>query len=111
MRQKIVIPEFASREEEAEWFDRHKREIEDELVRRIDAGDVKVLRRSRERLSPVTIRMNPEDLRTAREQADRKGVPYQTYIRMLLRESLRRAQPRGRPKAVASGSRSRGLGR
>src|SRR6266481_779274 len=35
---------------------------------------------------PVTLRVPKEDLETARRLAARKGVGYQTYIKMLLRE-------------------------
>ena len=42
------------------------------------------------KLKPVTIRMPPQDLATARRLAAEKGLPYQTYIKVLLREALRR---------------------
>jgi predicted DNA binding CopG/RHH family protein len=42
------------------------------------------------RLKPVTIRMLPDDLAVARRLAAEKGLPYQTYIKMLLREALQR---------------------
>ncbi|MGA2022322.1 MAG: hypothetical protein ABSH02_17140, partial [Candidatus Sulfotelmatobacter sp.] len=37
---------------------------------------------------PITLRIRKEDLETARRLAARKGVGYQTYIKMLLREAL-----------------------
>jgi len=37
---------------------------------------------------PVTLRIPREDLETARRLAARKGLGYQTYIKMLLREAL-----------------------
>jgi predicted DNA binding CopG/RHH family protein len=37
---------------------------------------------------PVTLRIPKEDLETARRLASRKGIGYQTYIKMLLREAL-----------------------
>ena len=37
---------------------------------------------------PVTLRIPKEDLETARRLAARKGLGYQTYIKMLLREAL-----------------------
>ena len=45
---------------------------------------------ARIRLRPVTIRLPAEDLDAARGLAAQKGIGYQTYIRMLLREALRR---------------------
>jgi predicted DNA binding CopG/RHH family protein len=37
---------------------------------------------------PVTIRLAEADIQLAQKQAERKGLPYQTYIRSLLHETL-----------------------
>ena len=37
---------------------------------------------------PITLRIPKEDLATARRLAARKGLGYQTYIKMLLRGAL-----------------------
>ena len=39
---------------------------------------------------PVTIRLNATDLLAARAISKKKGLPYQTYIKMLLHEALER---------------------
>jgi predicted DNA binding CopG/RHH family protein len=39
---------------------------------------------------PVTMRLATQDIDTARGLAAQKGIGYQTYIKMLLREALRR---------------------
>jgi len=36
----------------------------------------------------TTIRLEAEDIARARAQAERKGLRYQTYLKMLLRETL-----------------------
>lgn len=36
----------------------------------------------------MTLRIPKEDLETARQLAAKKGLGYQTYIKMLLREAL-----------------------
>jgi hypothetical protein len=41
---------------------------------------------------PVSIRIPASDLAKARDVAERKGLPYQTYIKMLLHEALARAE-------------------
>ena len=41
-------------------------------------------------LKTVTIRIAVRDLEAAQELADRKGLPYQTYVKMLLHEALAR---------------------
>jgi predicted DNA binding CopG/RHH family protein len=39
---------------------------------------------------PVTIRLNEPDLLAARAISKKKGLPYQTYIKMILHEALER---------------------
>jgi hypothetical protein len=39
---------------------------------------------------PISIRVSPEDLNKAREIARRKGLGYQTYLKMVLHEALER---------------------
>jgi predicted DNA binding CopG/RHH family protein len=41
-------------------------------------------------LLPVTIRLASEDIATARQLADDKGIGYQTYIKLLLHEALQK---------------------
>lgn len=93
---KLIIPKFASEAQEARWHDRHKRQIELAVERRINEGSVLNLRQAsaRSKLRPVTIRLATEDIQAARDLAARKGVGYQTYIKLLLREALRRAAAR-----------------
>lgn len=93
----LVIPSL-SKASEAEWFDRNRDKIEADIGRRIRVGDTKTLDQAlsanavkeRKKLKPVTIRMMPDDLLAARELAERKGMPYQTYIKVLLRHALQR---------------------
>jgi hypothetical protein len=37
---------------------------------------------------PVSLRIPVDDLQKARAVAERKGIPYQTYIKMVLHEAL-----------------------
>ena len=92
MENRLIIPKFKSEAEEARWLDRHKRQLEAEMMRRIKEGSALTLQQAmaRRKLRPVTIRLASEDLNTARALAAEKGIGYQTYIKLLLRESLRR---------------------
>jgi predicted DNA binding CopG/RHH family protein len=38
----------------------------------------------------VSIRIDPTDLSRARAQAERRGLRYQTYLKMVLHEALER---------------------
>ncbi len=96
----VVIPTFASARAEAEWFDKNRKRLEADMRRRLEAGDTTTLAealahsaaKEKAKLKPVTIRMRPDDLEAVRGLALEKGLPYQTYIKMLLREALRRVR-------------------
>lgn len=95
---KLTIPVFASRDEEAAWYYKNRARVEAEISRRIKSGDVKSLAQALgassekppAKLTPITIRMPADDLSTARRLAERKGMPYQTYLKVLLRDALQR---------------------
>lgn len=88
---KVVIPKFSSEAQEAAWWDRHRSEIEAKIRQRMKQKQPltlgNVLQGSRPS-QPITLRIPKEDLETARLLAARKGLGYQTYIKMLLREAL-----------------------
>lgn len=90
MPQKIDIPVFKSEAEEAKWWasqeDRIAQEFE-EAVATGQAGRGTAARRAA--LPTTTIRLDPKDIELARSQAERKGLRYQTYLKMLLHEALR----------------------
>jgi len=87
----VVVPKFSSEAEEAAWWDTHRSQIEAEIRRRMKQRKPLTLSNLPQRSEPsqpVTLRIPKEDLETARRLAARKGVGYQTYIKMLLREAL-----------------------
>src|SRR5580658_10977303 len=93
---RIAIPKFESQQAEAEWFDRHRKPLSVNMRRRLKAGEGKTLAealaqsaaKEKVRLKPVTIRMLPDDLALVRRLAFEKGLPYQTYVKVLLRDAL-----------------------
>lgn len=105
-----VIPKFSSEAEEAAWWDAHRSETESEIRQRMKHTQPLTLdnlfRRARPS-QPVTLRIAKEDLETARRLAARKGLGYQTYIKLLLREALAteideraaKMTPKGRARA------------
>jgi uncharacterized protein (DUF4415 family) len=88
---KAAIPKFSSEAEEVEWWDARRPEINVEILRRmrqkprITLGNVI---QGAKISQPVTLRIPKGDLETARRLAAEKGLGYQTYIKMLLREAL-----------------------
>jgi predicted DNA binding CopG/RHH family protein len=87
----VVIPKFSSEAKEAAWWDAHRSEIEAEIRQRVKQKSpltLGKLLRGAKPSQPVTLRIPKEDLETARRLAAQKGLGYQTYIKMLLREAL-----------------------
>jgi predicted DNA binding CopG/RHH family protein len=85
-RVKTAIPEFANREEEAEFWDTHDfGDYWDETK----AVDVKFSKNLTENL---TVRLSTSALTLLRREADEKGVGPSTLARMWIVEHLRRTQ-------------------
>jgi predicted DNA binding CopG/RHH family protein len=94
---KRIIPAFATEAEEAEWWYKNRKVHDKELVAAVKSGVAKVLTKderhrridSSKKPAPVVALRIPEaDLALARKQAEQKGLPYQTYIKSLLHETL-----------------------
>jgi predicted DNA binding CopG/RHH family protein len=88
----LIVPKFSSEAEDARWHYRHRRTLEAALKRRIQEGSTLTMKQAADRAKtrPVTLRLATADIDTARGIAAEKGIGYQTYIKMLLRDALRR---------------------
>ncbi len=84
----ITIPKFRTEAEEAEWWDRHPDAATEIMERALKSGKA----RRAVPLKTVTMRLPIPDIKTAQDLAHRKGLPYQTYIKMLLHEALEKAR-------------------
>jgi predicted DNA binding CopG/RHH family protein len=92
-KMKQGVPKFSTEAEEAAWWDAHSSGIDAEIRRRLTEKRPVTLKNVIEGAKPsqpITLRIPKQDLETARRLAARKGLGYQTYIKMLLRESLLR---------------------
>jgi hypothetical protein len=93
---KLVIPSFRNESDEAAWWEKHRATVEADLRaamrggETMSLGDVMGQVRRKKELLPVTIRLASEDIATARQLADRNGIGYQTYIKLLLHDALRK---------------------
>lgn len=93
MAKELKTPSFANEAEEARWWADHQDEISGAFQKaaaekRLGRGTV-----ARKGKTPTTtIRLEQEDISRAREQAQRIGLRYQTYLKMLLREALLAAE-------------------
>jgi predicted DNA binding CopG/RHH family protein len=84
------IPKFKSEKEEAEWWDAHPEVITELFLRAKKEGKIKRLPVVRRSTKSVTIRLPVADIETAQEIADKRGLPYQTFIKALLHQALER---------------------
>ena len=91
-KKKLSVPKFRSEAEDAKWHQRNRRALESAMERRILEGSTLTLQQAaaRAKTRPVTLRLAAIDIDTARAMAAQKGVGYQTYVKMLLHEALRR---------------------
>ena len=87
-----AIPSFRSEKEEAEWWDAHPQVATRLLRQALKQGAVQ-RRASQTRI--VTMRIPIRDLEAAQQLAERKGLPYQTYMKMLLHQALQKEQAVG----------------
>ncbi|HEY7333237.1 MAG TPA: hypothetical protein VH639_00040 [Bryobacteraceae bacterium] len=104
-RVKRIVPVFATEAKEAEWWYRNRDQHGKQLGEAVKTGGVNVLTReklqerikaSRKPSAPVVALRIPEaDLALARSQAEKKGLPYQTYIKSLLHETLTKREKQG----------------
>ena len=91
-KKKLIVPKFTSEVEDAKWHQRNRRALERATERRILEGSTLTLQQAaaRAKTRPVTLRLAATDIVTARALAAQKGIGYQTYVKMLLHEALRR---------------------
>jgi predicted DNA binding CopG/RHH family protein len=88
-----ILPDFKSEAEEAKWwFDKQDELLKDFEQAAADGtlGVGTVARRMG--IPTTTIRLDPADIALAREQASKRGLKYQTYLKMLVHEALLKAE-------------------
>lgn len=95
MTGKLKVPKFATEAEEAQWWYDHREELAQAFADAAARGELhrgSAARLARERAAgttpTTTIRLDPEDISRARELAAKRGLRYQTYLKMLLHEAL-----------------------
>lgn len=99
MKQERVIPTFRSEADEAGWWYKNRARLDRDLVEAAKKGELKRLHQAnlKARLAAskarvVSIRLPENDIEMARQEAAQRGLPYQTYIKSLLHQALRKAK-------------------
>jgi predicted DNA binding CopG/RHH family protein len=91
--EKRILPEFKSEAEEAKWWFDHQDELLEDFKKAKEEG--RLGRGTAARIGGITtttIRFDPADIALARKQAEKKGLKYQTYLKMVLHEALVKAE-------------------
>jgi len=101
---KRAVPAFASEAEEAAWWFENRKLHDREFAAAVKKGEAQVLTarscgadrglQSQDAARVVSLRVPEADLALARKQAEQKGLPYQTYIKSLLHETLAEREKR-----------------
>ena len=103
-KKKRPVPSFATEAEEAAWWYKNRNAHSAQLRDAVKSGEAQHLTKQTllERIAAsrkipaqvVALRIPQADLALARKQAEEKGLPYQTYIKSLLHESLAEREKR-----------------
>jgi len=94
------IPKFSNEAEEAQWWFDHRDETAlwtEKAVKEGRATSLAAILQKRHQpgsTPTVSIRIDPADISRARALASRRGLRYQTYLKMLLHEALEREDRR-----------------
>ena len=98
----VQIPKFRSESEEADWWASpagrayvKQKSAEGKSKRTKPRGSSLVAKLNKKSSVQIAIRLPEADLTQARKIAERKGIGYQTLLKMLVREGLVREARRG----------------
>jgi predicted DNA binding CopG/RHH family protein len=78
----VNAPEFRSEAEEAAWWDQNQELIADLLIKHGRRGAVPT--------KNISVRLPVSDIERARRLAEERGIGYQTLIKTLLHEALKK---------------------
>jgi predicted DNA binding CopG/RHH family protein len=84
------VPNFRSEDEEVAWHDRTHEAILDFAIEHGLPGK----RPARGVTRPTSLRLPAADIARARKLAADRGLPYQTYLKMLIHQTLKKEQRR-----------------
>ncbi|MCL5289607.1 MAG: CopG family antitoxin [Bacillota bacterium] len=86
------IPKFNTEEEEAHFWDEHD---STEFIKDFEPVEIEIaselkdeIVNKRELKKPVTLRLEPSQIEAVKTIANKKGLPYQTLIRMWIVEGI-----------------------
>jgi predicted DNA binding CopG/RHH family protein len=85
----LETPDFKTEEEEANWWAANQSLLLSEFQQAAKDGTVGQGTLARRGQTPTTtIRLDPADVELAKIQAERRGLRYQTYLKMIIHQAL-----------------------
>lgn len=100
-RKPVKMPKFRNESEEADWWASaegrayvQKKAKEAQAVGTRFSGSPLVARLNKKSSTQIAIRLPGADIEEARKIAGRKGIGYQTLLKMIVHEGLRRESRR-----------------
>jgi predicted DNA binding CopG/RHH family protein len=85
----LETPEFKTEQEEANWWANNQSLLLKEFQQAAKDGTVGRGTLARRGQTPTTtIRLDPADVELAKIQAERRGLRYQTYLKMIIHQAL-----------------------
>jgi predicted DNA binding CopG/RHH family protein len=87
-------------QKDPDWYYRNRKTLGERAAATIRAGKATVMTEEKvaarlaasKETKSVTIRLAERDIQMAKEQADRLGLPYQTYLKSVLHQALESAR-------------------
>jgi len=100
LREEFQKKNFKSEKDEANWWDRQPDEaLAAEFMQAAEEGTLTRGTVARKGVTPTTtIRLAPDDILLARNQASLRGLKYQTYLKMVIHEALHHEEEQRRTK-------------
>jgi predicted DNA binding CopG/RHH family protein len=93
MLEELKNKTFANEAEEAAWWESHEDALADEFEKATAEGRAGIgTVAKRAALPSTTIRLDPDDIAKARVQGAKRGLRYQTYLKMIIHEALANAE-------------------
>ncbi|HEY1650178.1 MAG TPA: hypothetical protein VGF96_19500 [Terracidiphilus sp.] len=89
----LKIPKFENEADEANWLYENREGLAAAFLQAAQEGRVRPgMLKQRGATPPTTIRLASEDISRAKMLAERRGLRYQTYLKMLIHEALEREE-------------------
>lgn len=106
MREEFEKKSFRSEEDEANWWDQQEDALAVEFQRAAANGTLGHGTAVRKGATPTTtIRLAASDIQLARKQAERRGLKYQTYLKMVIHQALQKEEGQGPAKQMKTSGR------